>query len=133
METDVQPIDITDSPEVLRLAEEVRRSGVSRVLMRGGEEVAVLVPLMRSGTAAKRRRPSGEARDAILNIIGIGESAEPTDIARHEREYLADAHDSCPSQEGALEPWSAECSLTRRRISQQLTGAISTMRLSAGS
>jgi hypothetical protein len=100
METDVQSIDITDSPELLRLAEEVRRSGVSRVLMRGEEELAVLAPLIRSGAAAKRRRPSREPRDAILNIIGIGESAEPTDIARHEREYLADAHDPRPSQEG---------------------------------
>jgi len=31
-----------------------------------------------------------DERDTILNIIGIGESAEPTDIARFEQEYLAD-------------------------------------------
>jgi hypothetical protein len=31
-------------------------------------------------------------RDALLNIVGIGESVEPTDIARDEREYLAKAY-----------------------------------------
>lgn len=102
METETQSIDITDSPELLRLAEEVRRSGVSRVLMRGEEVLAVLAPLVRPDKALRRRRSSREPRDAILNIIGIGESGELTDIARHEREYLADAHDVYPSQEGRL-------------------------------
>jgi hypothetical protein len=32
--------------------------------------------------------------DAILGIIGIGASAEPTDVARRKHEYLADAFDT---------------------------------------
>ena len=42
--------------------------------------------------------PAGESSvdqtpDGILNIIGIGASQEPTNIARHKRAYLADALD----------------------------------------
>lgn len=32
-----------------------------------------------------------EEPDSILNIIGIGASDEPTNIAKHKREYLAEA------------------------------------------
>jgi hypothetical protein len=40
-----KPIDISDSPEVLRLAEEVRRAGEPHMLGRDGEHLAVVVPL----------------------------------------------------------------------------------------
>ncbi len=38
-------IDISDVPEILRLAEEVRLAGEPRVLRRDGEDLAVVVPL----------------------------------------------------------------------------------------
>jgi hypothetical protein len=52
-----------------------------------------------SGDLAQRlfAMMSGCASDAILDIIGAGESAEPTDIARNEQEYLAEAY--APAQE----------------------------------
>jgi hypothetical protein len=34
------------------------------------------------------------AEDSILNIIGIGESEQESDIARYKREYIADAIES---------------------------------------
>ncbi len=37
-------------------------------------------------------RPARDEEDALLNIIGIGASTEPTDIARDELEYLAEAY-----------------------------------------
>lgn len=37
---------------------------------------------------------TGVADDAILTLIGLGASEEPTDIARQEQQYLADAIDS---------------------------------------
>jgi antitoxin (DNA-binding transcriptional repressor) of toxin-antitoxin stability system len=46
-------IDISDVPEILRLAEEVRRAGEPRVLAKGGEELAMVVPLL---PPRKRRR-----------------------------------------------------------------------------
>jgi hypothetical protein len=62
------------------------------MLEQDGEELAVLMP------ASKPRRRSGRTaattigRDTLLNIIGIGESEEATDIARHKHEYLAEAY-----------------------------------------
>ena len=88
---DVLPIDVTESGELLDLAEEVRRSGVGRLLVRGDEELALLT-LVSSDRDARPRRPADEQCDALLNIIGIGESAEPTDIAHDEQEYLAEAY-----------------------------------------
>jgi hypothetical protein len=40
--------------------------------------------------------PSTDEPDAILGIIGIGASAEPTDIARYKDQYIADAIDPRP-------------------------------------
>ena len=92
MSTELQPIDITDSTELLALAEEVRRSGVARLLKRGEQDLALLTPLTPRQPARSPRRATIEERDALLNIIGIGASAEPTDIARDEQEYLAEAY-----------------------------------------
>lgn len=96
MRTDVQPIDITESSELLDLAEEVRRSGVTRLLKRGDQDLALLTPLAPRQEMQPRRQPAGDTSDALLNIIGIGESAEPTDIAQHEGEYLAEAYTPAP-------------------------------------
>ncbi len=93
MRADQQPVDISGSPELLALAEEVWRSGVGRLLTHGEQELALLTPVTpRRAAHPRRRQPTGDERDAILNIVGIGESAEPTDVARHEREYLAEAY-----------------------------------------
>ena len=99
MASETRPLDITDSPELLRWAEEVQRTGVGRVLKRGKKELALLTPISRSVRTPRgepsrqegQKSPADAEADAILNIIGIGESAEPTDIARHELEYLAEA------------------------------------------
>jgi hypothetical protein len=88
----VQPLDVTDSTELLDLAEEVRRSGVGRLLKRGEHDLALLTPVTPAQLVRSRRPARSEKHDALLNIIGIGESAEPTDIARDEQEYLAEAY-----------------------------------------
>ena len=92
MSTEVQPIDITDSAELLDLAEEVQRSGITRLLKRGEQDLALLTPVAPRREVQQRRQPAADKRDALLNIIGIGKSAEPTDIAQHEGEYLAEAY-----------------------------------------
>ena len=95
MSADPQPVDVSESRELLELAEEVRRSGVGRVLKRGEQELALLTPVgpwPSPGGRSRRQQPAGAERDAILNIVGIGESDGPTDVARHEWEYLAEAY-----------------------------------------
>lgn len=64
----VPSIDVSDAPELLRLAEEVRRSGKPHLLRSHTEDLALLVPV--------RRR-------------GVGGRATATDAAR--REFLAAA------------------------------------------
>lgn len=96
MSAEPEPIDVSESPELLTLAEEVQRSGTERVLKRGARELALVTPIVAPDRAAAptRRRSRRPAPDAILNIIGIGASAAPTDVARHEQEYLAEAYAS---------------------------------------
>jgi hypothetical protein len=45
MDRDYQPIDIGNSPDILRLAEEVQAGGRARVLQRDHEDVAILMPI----------------------------------------------------------------------------------------
>jgi hypothetical protein len=93
MSTETRSLDVTDSVELLDLAEEVRRSGVGRLLVRGEQELALIVPIARGGESPSRQ-PGRDEGDAPLKIIGIGASAKPTDIARDELEYLAEAYAS---------------------------------------
>lgn len=88
---ELRPVDVSAAPDVLRLAREVARSGISVMLTTDDENLAVLMP------ASTSRRPSRQSKtgagDTLLNIIGIGESAEPTDVAERKHEYLAEAYD----------------------------------------
>src|SRR4051794_22309582 len=52
MAKELTPVDITNTPDLLRLAEEVRRSGQPRLLRRENEDLAVLSPV---ATPAKHR------------------------------------------------------------------------------
>ena len=51
MAKELKPIDITHSPELVRLAEEIQRSQQPRVLVRDAEELAEVRPV-----PAKRKR-----------------------------------------------------------------------------
>jgi len=89
---ELKPVNVTTTPEVLRLAQEVARSGVPMMLKTDSEDLAALSPVTPKAPA-RRRRTDPPARDSLLNIIGIGESAEPTDIAKHKHDYLAEAYE----------------------------------------
>jgi hypothetical protein len=86
-------VDVTDTPDVLRLAQEVARSGIPVMLEHDGQELAVLMPASKSGRRSGRTGASADEQDTLLNIIGIGESAEPTDVARRKHDYLAEAYE----------------------------------------
>lgn len=59
MASEAEPIDVTKMPELLRLAEEIQRSGRPYVLRRGAEDLAMVTPV-RSGRRA-RVRPKSQA------------------------------------------------------------------------
>ena len=96
MPRELHPIDVSKVPELLRIAEEVRSSGEPRLLKDGELDLAVLTPMRSTPVVEDRRRrrgTNGAERDSLLSIIGAGESAEPTDVERHKRRYLAEAFD----------------------------------------
>jgi hypothetical protein len=63
------PVDVTDAPEVLRLAEEVRRSKVPRILRRNGEEIAVLTPVPATRTRWSKAKTEAD-EEAFLASAG---------------------------------------------------------------
>lgn len=56
MNQEHEPYDLDASPELLRLAEEVRASGRPRALRRGGEVLAVLTPFTGRGPGRLKKR-----------------------------------------------------------------------------
>jgi hypothetical protein len=55
-----KPIDISNIPELLQLAEEVHRSHEPRVLRRNTEDLAMVVPLPRTKKADRHARAKTE-------------------------------------------------------------------------
>jgi len=96
MAREMKPIDITHTPDVLRLAEEVARSGVPHVLRRDNEDLVEVRPVSSTRQRAKGQRRSQSKRGVdnswIENIIGIASKEEfpdsPTDISSNVDKYL---------------------------------------------
>jgi hypothetical protein len=74
---ELESIDISKVPELLRLAEEVRTTGEPRVLRRDREDIAVLMPIVqasprRAGAAkAEASRPAPAAHEVARSRAGI--------------------------------------------------------------
>ena len=84
--------DISSSPELLGLVEEIEQSGAELVLVRGGEELALVTQLPSNTKQAPRHR-KGQQPERVLDIIGIGASNQGSDIARLKDHYIANAVD----------------------------------------
>jgi|SRR5581483_371393 len=96
LKTSYPPVDLAAIPELARLADEVRATGEPRVLRQeqdGVEVVIHLAPAPRRRVArAPRGRPTS-ADDPLWQIVGLGRSAGPTDVASNKHQYLAEAYD----------------------------------------
>ncbi len=62
-------IDMSDAADILRLADEVRRTGESRVLRRNGEDLAMLVPLPPARTSPLKK-PTTQDYEAFRRAAG---------------------------------------------------------------
>lgn len=95
MAREIEAIDITNTPDLLRLAEEVARSGVSRVLRSDDRDVAVIIPVPLSPEAGRLGKPTSPD-DPLWSIIGIADPADfpnvPADVSVNKHRYLADAY-----------------------------------------
>ena len=81
-------IDITNVPELLRIAEEVRASQEPRVLRRDNEDVAILMPARRARKPTRGRPLIHD--DPLWKLLGSAASTEVTDASK-KHEYLAEA------------------------------------------
>lgn len=92
MAQELESLDVTNSPELLRLAQEVAETGVGRVLRTARGELAVLKPVPKS----RRRSRSGgrplTRDDALFSLIGIGASEAESDASERKHEVLARAY-----------------------------------------
>lgn len=92
MSNELIPVDVSSSPDLSRLVDEVERTGVGRLLQRGGRSVAVMQPLSESERledgSSTGYRPEN---DPLLDIIGALDGGDSTDVATYKDQYLADA------------------------------------------
>ena len=93
MAKDFKPLDVTDTADILRLAEEVAATGVPRVLRRGADELAIIRPV---SSAVRKRSRSRSSRSAAPNawiegLIGMAESAGPVDVSANVHAHVAEA------------------------------------------
>ena len=89
MASDYASIDISEAPPLSELVEEVRRTKRPRVLRRVNENVAIIAPVKRQVRQAGKRFSEN---DPFWKVVGIGQTAEPTNIAKHKDAYLAEAY-----------------------------------------
>jgi hypothetical protein len=87
MATELEPIDISDLPELLRIAEEVRLTRQPRMLRRDGEDIAVLMPPPRPRRRSSRGKPLTKD-DPLFRLIGIGRSGIPGGVSEQKDQQL---------------------------------------------
>jgi hypothetical protein len=71
MAKELAPIDITNIPDLLRVAEDVHATKRPRVLRRNDEDIAVVMPI--AGAPGSRRSP----RSAVADALAAGFQAVP--------------------------------------------------------
>jgi len=89
-EKEPKRIDITRIPELLSIAQEVRRTNESRILKQESEDLAMLTPIKPVAKRSVRGKPTS-ADDPLWKLIGIGHSGKG-DISGNKHKYLADAY-----------------------------------------
>jgi hypothetical protein len=81
-------LDVSNAPELLRLAEEVRASNTPRVLSRDDEPLAVVVPVRRP---RKAKRPTAEDLAATLSTAGAWQGlVDAVELKRQIKEARSD-------------------------------------------
>jgi hypothetical protein len=84
-------IDISRIPELLSIAQEVRRTHEPRILQQESEDLAMLSPILPKKRSQTRAQPV-TSDDALFRLIGIGKSGIPGGVSGKKHEYLARAY-----------------------------------------
>jgi hypothetical protein len=70
MAKELTAVDITNAPDLLRLAEEVHRTGQPRLLRRDSEDLAVLSPIPTPTRRRRKREKTAVDDEAFLASAG---------------------------------------------------------------
>ena len=87
MATEFRAIDVSDLPELRRLAEEVYETQEPRVLRRDNEDLAILRPARRARATRSKRALTKD--DSLWELVGSAVDADPTD-ASEKHAYLGE-------------------------------------------
>ena len=82
-----EPLEVGGSPDLLKLAEEVQRTGAPRLLQRDGEDIAVISPAKR---ARKLPFRAFTRDDPLFGLIGSGTSNIPGGISERKHEFIGE-------------------------------------------
>jgi len=87
MARELVSIDVSNVPELLRLAEQVQKSNQPRLLTRNGEELAVIMPLQQP---RRRGRRTGilTPDDPLVRMAGTGDSGIPGGISGRKYDFF---------------------------------------------
>jgi hypothetical protein len=84
-------IDVSNLPEVRKIAEEVDSSNEPRVLRRGATDLALVTPLRRGRGRARGKALTAD--DPLMSLVGIGRSGLG-DVSENTHKYLAEAYET---------------------------------------
>ena len=93
MAKEMQRVDVSNIPELVRIAEEVQKTHRPRLLGKDKEDLAIIVPLGPSRRLGARGRLYTKD-DSLFNIIGLaqGPGDDATDVSENKYKYLAEAY-----------------------------------------
>ena len=86
-------IDVSNLPEVRKIAEEVDSSNEPRVLRRGVKDLALVTPLRRGRGRARGKALTAD--DPLMSLVAFGSSGLG-DVSENKHEYLAEAYETKP-------------------------------------
>ncbi len=90
MAKETKHIDVSSIPELLKLAQEVRRTNEPAVLQQEREDLAMLTPIKPVAKRSVRGKPTS-VDDPLWKLVGIGHSGRG-DISENKHKYLAEAY-----------------------------------------
>jgi len=90
MAKETKHIDVSSIPELVKLAQEVRRTNEPAVLQQEREDLAMLTPIKPVTKRSGRGKPTS-VDDPLWKLVGIGHSGRG-DISENKHKYLAEAY-----------------------------------------
>jgi hypothetical protein len=91
MAKELKHIDISNIPELLSIAREVRSTNEPRILRQDSEDLAILTPIKPAGKRVAKGKPTS-VDDPLWQIVGMARSEGPGDVAENVNKYLSEAY-----------------------------------------